>query len=82
MLESRKLRHYYRNKYSYNYCQDCSTNPDGTPKQNYIPIQQWAIANGFTVEQCKTLLKKRILVGISKKGRMYVALIGDLDDYC
>lgn len=82
MPEYRKLRHYYRKKNSYNYCIDCSPKPDGTPKQNYIPIKQWAIANGFTVDQCKTLLKKRILVGVSRKGRLFVALIGDLDDYC
>lgn len=82
MLESRKLRHYYRKKYSYNYCQDCSTKPDGTPKQFYVPIKQFAIANSLTVDQCKTLLKKRILVGISKHGRMFVSQVGDLDDYC
>jgi hypothetical protein len=82
MPESRKLRHYYRKKYSYNYCIDCSAKPDGTPNRTYIPINQFAIANNLSIAQCKTLLKKRILVGISMKGKLSVALIGSLDDYC
>ena len=82
MPRYRKLRKYSRKKYSYQYCQDCTTKPDGTPTQTYIPIKQWAIANARTIRQCKTLLKKRILVGISLHGLMFVALIGDLDDDC
>jgi len=82
MARQRKLRKYSRKKNSYNYCQDCSKKPDGTPALDYIPVKQWAIANNRTVEQCETLLKKRILVGISLHGLMFVALIGDLDDWC
>lgn len=82
MPRHRKLRSYSRKENSYNYCQDCSKKPNGTPKQNYEPIKVWALANNRTVNQCKTLLRKRILVGISLHGRLFVALIGDLDDEC
>lgn len=82
MSRHRKLRSYSRKKNSYQYCQDCSKKPDGTPKQNYVSIKTWALANNRTITQCKTLLRKRILVGISLHGRMFVALIGDLDDGC
>jgi len=82
MTRQRKLRHYLRLENSYQYCTDCSKEPNGTPKLTYLPIKQWASANNRTVRECESLLKRRILAAISLKGRLYVALIGDLDDFC
>lgn len=56
-------------KYSYlslRYCTPCEV--------EMIPIKEWATANFYTVRQCQTLLRKRVLVGKKFKGRMYVAL--------
>lgn len=52
-------------QYQYRYCTDCN--------KTYVPIKVWATANAFTVKQCYTLLKRKLLVGLKHKGRMYVA---------
>lgn len=44
-----------------------------------MPIKEWADENFYTIRQCRTLLKKRVLVGMKHRGRMYVAWNPDKD---
>lgn len=37
-----------------------------------IPIREWCKSNNYTVAQAKTLLRKRVLLGLTYKGKMYV----------
>jgi hypothetical protein len=69
----RKSGKFYSLKYSYRFCTDCSTNPNGTPKVTYIPINKYAKDNKLTIGQCKSMLKQGYLVGMKYKSRMYVS---------
>lgn len=50
-------------------CSICSLPPN---QQVYIPITVWAKNNNYTVKQCKTLLRKGLLLGARFKNRYYV----------
>lgn len=55
-------------KYSYQALWYCT--PPGVEMK---PIAEWAAENHFSVRQCRSLLRSRVLVGMKFKGRMYVA---------
>lgn len=65
MKNPRKSGKFYGLRFQYRYCTNCD--------KIYVPLKPWAIANRFTLSQCRTLLKRGWLVGLKDKGRLYVA---------
>jgi hypothetical protein len=55
-------------KYSYQALFYCTP-----PNVIMVPIKEWAAENFYTVRQCRALLRRRYLVGMKHRGRMYVA---------
>lgn len=66
--EMRRSGRFNAGKYSYQSLWYCSP-----ANVVMIPIKEWAAENFFSVAECRLLLRRRYLVGMKHRGRMYVA---------
>ena len=44
-----------------------------------IPVKKWAAENNYSYKQCRTLIKKKLLMAKKYKNKWYVAAIPDFE---
>jgi len=72
-MPGRKGGLFYSGSRTYRFCKP----PCGTV---CVPLAKWCKDNNFTTDQARTLFKRKLLLGMRHKGRIYVAVNPEITD--